>query len=57
MPGNPNSPNPAQQKPYVKENVSGQPIDKFGNPVDSASPESHVPRDEYIFRGKVNPNG
>ena len=53
MPGNPNSSNPSQQNPYVKENVSGQPIDGAGRPVSSKSPESHIPRDQYQYRGKV----
>jgi RHS repeat-associated protein len=57
MPGNPNSPNPAQQSPYVKENVSGQPIDGAGRPVSGNSPESHIPRDQYQYRGKVKPDG
>jgi hypothetical protein len=57
MPGNPNSPNPAQQNPYVKENVSGQPIDAAGRPVSGKSPESHIPRDQYQYRGKIKPDG
>jgi RHS repeat-associated protein len=56
MAGNPNSPNPAQQQPYVKENVSGQPINAQGNPVSGKSPESHIPRDQYKYRGEVKPN-
>lgn len=56
MPGNPNSPNPAQQNPYVKENVSGQPIDAAGRPVSGKSPESHIPRDQYQYRGKIKPD-
>ena len=57
IPGNPNSQNPSQQKPYVKENVSGQPIDASGRPVSGKSPESHIPRDQYQYRGRINPDG
>ena len=56
MPGNPRSPNPAQRGPYVKENVSGQPINKYGQPVRGDSPESHIPADEYQYRGTVEPD-
>jgi RHS repeat-associated protein len=55
MPGNPNSPNPAQQNPYVRENVSGQPIDRTGRPVDGNSPDAHIPRDDYQYRGRITP--
>ncbi|WP_374136160.1 RHS repeat-associated core domain-containing protein [Sphingomonas sp.] len=56
MPGNPNSSNPAQQNPYVRENVSGQPIDRAGRPVDGNSPDAHIPRDVYRYRGRINPD-
>jgi RHS repeat-associated protein len=43
MPGNPNSPNPAQRQPYMKVQVNGQTVDANGNPVPSDSPEAHIP--------------
>ena len=49
MPGNPNSPNPAQQEPYVKWQKSGQPLDKSGKPVKGDSPEAHIPRKDFKF--------
>ena len=47
--GNPNSPNPAQRTPYVKETRNGVPIDKNGNPVSAKDPNAHIPRDEYKY--------
>ena len=47
--GNPNSPNPAQRSPYVKETRNGVSIDKNGNPISSKDPNAHIPRDEYKF--------
>ena len=49
MKGNPDSPNPAQQNPYVKETRNGKVIDKNGKPVPSDTPEAHIPTDEYKF--------
>ncbi len=51
--GNPNSPNPAQQNPYVKQQQNGKMVDKNGRSVDSNSPESHIPKEEF----KYKPNG
>jgi hypothetical protein len=48
--GNPNSPNPAQQNPYVKETRDGKVIDKNGNPTQSNSSESHISKDEYKYK-------
>ena len=48
--GNPNSPNPAQRTPYVKEVRNGKTIDKHGNPTTSDSQDAHIPRDEYKYR-------
>lgn len=50
MPGNPNSSNPAQQAPYVKQLRNGQAIDVDGNPVSGKSPESHIPRGDFWYR-------
>jgi RHS repeat-associated protein len=52
MPGNPNSPNPAQQQPYVKWQKNGQPLDKNGAPVDKDDPASHIPRKDFKFKDK-----
>ena len=49
MPGNPNSPNPLQQFPYVKRMKDGKALDKFGNPVDASSAEAHIPLNEFQF--------
>ena len=49
MPGNPYSPNPAQQKPYVIYKENGQVLNKFGKAIDGKSPEAHIPLDEFIF--------
>jgi hypothetical protein len=50
MPGNPNSPNPAQQVPYVVDIRSGQAIDVHRNPVSSSSPEAHIPQTRYYYK-------
>ncbi len=52
MPGNPKSPNPAQQGPYVKQMRDGNAIDANGNAVDPNSPEAHIPTGQYQFRPK-----
>ena len=48
--GNPNSPNPAQQKDYVKETRNGKVVDKNGNEVSGKSAESHIPREEFKYK-------
>jgi hypothetical protein len=50
MPGNPKSPNPAQQRPYVKRMKDGRALDAAGKPVDPRSREAHIPLDEFKFR-------
>ncbi|WP_316355633.1 hypothetical protein [Candidatus Neptunichlamydia sp. REUL1] len=52
MPGNPNSPNPAQQKPYVKQRTDKGYLDKYGKLVAKDSFESHIPISDYQF---INP--
>jgi RHS repeat-associated protein len=53
MPGDPKSPNPAQQVPYVRENVGRNPIDANGRVVSGRSPDSHIPADQYRYRGRI----
>jgi len=48
-PGNPNSSNPGQQSPYVKEVRNGKIIDKNGNEVKNRTQESHIPNEEYKY--------
>jgi hypothetical protein len=49
MPGNPASPNLAQQVPYVKRMKDGTALDRFGNPVPSNSVKAHIPLTDFIF--------
>lgn len=50
MPGNPNSPWPAQQAPYAKRQKDGRFYDKDGNIVSGDSPEAHIPLGDFQFR-------
>ncbi len=50
MPGKPHSPLLYQQKPYVIHKKNGNTLDKFGNAVDSAAPEAHIPVEEFVFK-------
>jgi RHS repeat-associated protein len=50
MSGNPNSSNPAQQNPYVKDMRSGRALDSNGNVVHQDSPEAHIPVNNYRYR-------
>jgi hypothetical protein len=43
MPGDPNSPNPAQREPYMKVQVSGRFLDAGGNEVSGSDPDAHIP--------------
>ncbi len=44
MPGNPNSPNPSQQNPYIKFMKNGIFYDAIGNPLPNGNvPSSHIP--------------
>jgi len=47
MQDNPDSPNPAQQKPYVKRQIDGKFYDKSGNVVRGDSPEAHIPLKDF----------
>ncbi len=49
MPGNPKSPNPSQQEPYVVRHRSSQYIGEFGNVVPGNSPAAHVPLSRFKF--------
>ncbi len=48
MPGNPNSPNVAQQKPYVIFKKNGIAFDSNGNPLKRADDQAaHIPLDQF----------
>jgi len=50
MPGNPESPWPAQRGPYVKRFIDGKPVDIKGNPLRSPDlPEAHIPFNSFRF--------
>ena len=51
MPGNPNSPNPMQRKPYVVQRRGKDAVSKSGELVDRLSPEAHIPLEEFSFKG------
>ena len=51
MPGNPNSPNPMQRKPYVVQRRGKDAVSKIGKRVDPDSPEAHIPLEELSFKG------
>jgi len=54
MPGNPKSPNPRQQRPYVIDQKNGSIVDKNGRPIGGAkpdmSPDAHIPLEDFKFR-------
>ncbi|GGZ39239.1 hypothetical protein GCM10007049_35750 [Echinicola pacifica] len=47
--GNPNRPNPAQQKPYVKQTQNGKTVDVNGKQVHPKSKEAHIPKEDFKF--------
>jgi len=50
-PGNPNSPHPNSQKPYVRQrDSSGSYLDASGKRGDPNSAETHIPLDKFKFR-------
>lgn len=55
QPGNPKSPNPAQQKPYYKYQRDGKFYDKHGNEVPGDAPEAHIPANEFKFPLNMSP--
>lgn len=50
MPGNPNSPNPKQQKDYVIDVRKGKALKKGGGFISQKDPEAHIPADEYVYQ-------
>jgi len=48
--GNPNSPNPAQQKPYVKQTQNGKTVDVNGKQVDPKTKEAHIPKQDFKYK-------
>ena len=50
MPGNPNSPNIAQRKPYVIHKTPKGAMNNKGNHVKADSFEAHIPLNEYDFK-------
>ena len=51
MPGNPNSGNIAQRKPYVVQRRGRMALDALGSEVSPRSAEVHIPLSEYKFKG------
>ena len=47
MPGDPNSPYPNSQQPYVRHLKDGQSLDVNGNPVPKNTPEAHIPLEDF----------
>jgi hypothetical protein len=54
--GNPNSPNKAQQKDYVKQTTNGQVVDKNGKKIPGnkpdETPQAHIPKEEFNYKQK-----
>jgi RHS repeat-associated protein len=54
MQGNPNSPYPNSQTPYVRWQNNGKPLDSSGNVLPTAkSPDAHIPLQDFKFRPEV----
>lgn len=49
MPGDPKSPFPHSQKPYVRHLKGGQSLDVNGNVVPKNTPEAHIPLDDFVW--------
>lgn len=50
MPGNPNSPHPSQQIPYIKIQKNGRFMDANGNYLPNGNlPEAHIPANQFWF--------
>jgi len=47
MPGDPNSPYPNSQKPYVRHLRNGQSLDVNGNVVPKDTPAAHIPLKDF----------
>ena len=51
MPGNPNSLNPAQHRPYVVQTRNRKYLTTDGKWVEKAGPSTHIPLEKYEFKG------
>jgi len=49
MPGDPKSPYPNSQRPYVRWQRDGQALDGHGDPVPRTSPDAHIPLDDFEY--------
>lgn len=50
MPGDPNSPYPNSQKPYVRWTRNGRPLDRSGRELPTKySNEAHIPQSEFEY--------
>lgn len=49
MPGNPNSPFPNSQRPYVRHIRDGNSLDIEGKVVSKTSPDAHIPLEEFVW--------
>jgi hypothetical protein len=49
MPGDPKSPFPNSQKPYVRHLKDGQSLDVNGNVVPKNTPEAHIPLEDFVW--------
>lgn len=56
MPGNPNSPNPAQQQRYVVHMRSGKALRQDGILVDRDAKEAHIPPETYKYIPPIKKN-
>ncbi len=52
MPGKPHSQWTSQRRPYVVVMKNGDTLDNAGNIVMAASPEAHIPIEEFVFTGE-----
>jgi len=49
MPGDPKSPFPNSQRPYVRHLKDGQSLDVNGNVVPKNTPEAHIPLEDFVW--------
>lgn len=52
MPGDPKSPYPNSQKPYVRHTRNGQAVDVHGNTVPKNTPDAHIQFKDFKWRPK-----
>lgn len=50
MPGNPASPNPCQQKPYVVHRIGKDALDIEGKLINPSSEFAHIPVEKFKFK-------